>query len=1073
MKVIKIYFTLLLLLVASYLSASITVKNAQGVDIYYEINDSLNYAMVTKSPGTSYEGVINIPEAISYNGKQYAVRIIQDNAFRGCMNLTEVTIPKSITRIGGHAFKGCYGLRTVNFNAVSCASACTKQNGKILSAFEDCKTISHLNFGGDVMIIPEYAFWGCEGISEVTIPQHVKEIGGGAFIECASLTTLNFNAQECTSMSVQDKGRITPAFISTPISNLNFGPFVSIIPDYAFFGCNSLTTVTIPETVTKIGGGAFLNCKNLTSVIFNASNCRLAHSVYNDNITPSFNNPAITSVKFGRQVTNIPSYIFWGCKGITDIIFEASIENIGQGAFFGCTSLRQVTIPESVKSIGGRAFANCSNLNTIYFNAVNCVNVVTFENENPVPAFENPALTTVVFGGSVERIPDHAFSKCSALISIQIPDSIEYIGYKAFYGCKTLKEITIPKDIKSIGGLAFAGCNNLLTVNFNATHCTGVTKIENGLHLSAFQSCSSIKTVNIGEDVEIIPDYMFNGCEGLEKINIPKKIRSIGGHTFDGCINLTNVIYNAEKCEIATTVDERGQTLSAFSNDAIISLTLGNDIKEIPDYAFAYCSRLTNISLPANLERIGKYAFAGCSGIRKLTIPENVKIIGGGAFDGCSNIKDINFNAISCQSMVQRNDSGIIPVFQNVPVVRITLGPKVESLPDYAFYGCYAVENISFNKAIKTIGHLAFAGIRAMNTITLPENLTSIGGGCFMDCENLSQINYNIISCDAAFDLTPDSTLYPFCGKNKVEWIVFGKKVKTIPEGMFYGAQKITNLDIPRTITSIGGLAFANCPVLESVNFYATRCESVSNVIDGKMRSAFEGCDKLTTANFDSKMEVLPDYLFNGCKSLTRVSAIPKGVTRIGNYAFAGCEALKRMVLPTTVVAIGDGAFMETGITSFNIHEFLTEIGNGAFGGCKRLSNIMVKKQNEDFVVKGNILYTSDLRRLIVCPVGKKMSKVVVDKNCEEIDQAAFMYNTTLQDIEIPHSVSHIGAKAFIGCMAIKKVTIRSVRFPQTDGEIFSDIKKNAELKVAPGTASDYISSPYWKGFKSTSEVYK
>ena len=88
MKVIKIYFTLLLLLVANYLSASITVKNAQGVDIYYEINDSLNYAMVTKSPGTSYEGVINIPEAISYNGKQYAVRIIQDNAFRGCMNLT-------------------------------------------------------------------------------------------------------------------------------------------------------------------------------------------------------------------------------------------------------------------------------------------------------------------------------------------------------------------------------------------------------------------------------------------------------------------------------------------------------------------------------------------------------------------------------------------------------------------------------------------------------------------------------------------------------------------------------------------------------------------------------------------------------------------------------------------------------------------------------------------------------------------------------------------------------------------------------------------------------------------------
>ena len=166
-------------------------------------------------------------------------------------------------------------------------------------------------------------------------------------------------------------------------------------------------------------------------------------------------------------------------------------------------------------------------------------------------------------------------------------------------------------------------------------------------------------------------------------------------------------------------------------------------------------------------------------------------------------------------------------------------------------------------------------------------------------------------------------------------------------------------------------------------------------------------------------------------------------------------------------------AVAETGITSFNIHEFLTEIGDGAFSGCKRLGNVMVKKQNADFIVKGNMLYTSDLRRLIICPVGKKMTKVVVDKNCEEIDQGAFMNCNTITEVEIPHSVSRIGAKAFIGGMALKKFTIRSVRMPKTDGEIFSNIKMNAELKVAPGTASDYISNPYWKGFKSTSEVYK
>ena len=958
MKSLKTIFSTLFLLLATISFASNIIPNNEGINLYYTFNNENKLATLLPSEGEIYKGIINIPEKVTFEGTTYEVATIANEAFKDCKDLTEISIPKTITKIGGHAFKGCDNLRTVNYNANNCVSAADIKGKSVSSAFEDCKGITTVNFGGDVVIIPEYLFWGCTGLTEITIPENVQQIGGAAFIDCNAISKVTINAIKCIRMS-SDNNR--PAFVGAPITTVEFGPFTTTIPDFAFYGCKTLTSVTIPENITAVGGAAFQNCPNLTTVIFNARNCTVAHTILGDNVTPAFNNEAITRVEFGPEVRNIPNYIFWGCKGITDVVFGDNIETIGLSAFYGCSSLNNVVIPDGVTSIGGRAFANCKSLNTITFNAVNCVNMVTMENNIPMPAFENNALSAVNFGNRVEVIPDYAFSNCTNLKTFTIPTSVRSIGYKAFFGCKSLQIVTIPENVTSIGGLAFADCNALVDIIFNAKRCTGASKIENGQTFSAFHNSKSIKNVTIGAEVEMLPDYLLFGCSNLNTINIPQKVKTIGNNTFAGCTNLTTLNYDATRCE---------ETL-AFNNSAVVNLTIGANVKSIPNFAFTNCIRLNDFALPASVENIGKYAFKGCANIKKVTLPEELKTIEGGAFEDCGNLREIYFNAINCKAIVEYDDTTeIIPIFHNTSIRKVLLGTKVEAIPDYMFYKCHDIEEATFNKVLKSIGKYAFYESRTLKYIYLPETLETLGGASFGECELLATIDFNAINCTSASTIEGDSILYPFIGDNDIEIVNIGKKVTSLPEGIFYNSQYLTQVAISKNITSLGGLAFGNCPMLSVVYFDATECPNAHSTIKGKNYGPFEGCNDLEEASISSKINTLPDYLFSGCAGLKKIE-LPEKITRIGDYAFRGCLDLKKIIIPETVETIGEGAFMNSGLTSVSIHEFLSEIGEGAFDGCKSLAKITLKKKNKYYVMVGTSLYTADKSTLVAKPGGR------------------------------------------------------------------------------------------------------
>ncbi|GHV65430.1 hypothetical protein FACS1894199_06080 [Bacteroidia bacterium] len=307
--------------------------------------------------------------------------------------------------------------------------------------------------------------------------------------------------------------------------------------------------------------------------------------------------PSLASVTIPSSVTYISSYAFQSCSSLTSVTIPSSVTTIDVYAFTGCTSLASVTIPSSVTYIGSGAFRNCTGLTEINVDAVNAnyasVDGVLF-NKTKTTLIQYPTgkLGAYTIPSSVTTIGEFAFSTCTNLASVTIPDGVTTIGTSAFYGCTSLASVTIPSSATTIGSQAFYNCSGLTEISVEAANANyasvdGVLFNKTKTTLIQYPAGKQDAAYTIPSSVTTIREDAFYGCTSLASITILSGVTTIGTQAFWNCTSLASV-------SIPSSVTTIGS--SAFDGcTSLASVTIPSSVTTIGSSAFAYCTGLTRV----------------------------------------------------------------------------------------------------------------------------------------------------------------------------------------------------------------------------------------------------------------------------------------------------------------------------------------------------------------------------------------------------------------------------------------------------------------------------------------------
>ncbi len=719
-------------------------------------------------------------------------------------------------------------------------------------------------------------------------------------------------------------------FNKTTVTKVTLGKNIRTIGEQAFANCSFLTSVTLPDGLCEIGKQAFQSCRALATPI-----------VLPDSLTVLSEQAfeycrAIPSVTFGSGIEEIGGNAFNGCEKLTALVIPDTVETIGESAFSACTALTSVTIGNGVRTIGTDAFRRCT------------------------------ALPKVTFGQNVESIGDYAFAECTALTAVTLPDSTKTIGEEAFYGCTKLADATLGSGINKISRRAFT--NTALWEEKGGTYVSGWfigSKEASSSESHAVGDAQYLKEGTVG-----IADAAFENCTGFDTmLTLPDSVQYIGDYAFAGCMDLINVVIGKG----VTAIGEH-----AFESSGIAVIVLGeftgkgegerlgeSSLVSIGDYAFAECSTLEEIEMPATLRSVGLSAFedsAIWTQSETLSVYADNWLVGykdADAFgsvnvsDGTVGIASYAFYRCDNLSGVSVPDSvqyiGRSAFYQCTGLTEVRLSASLTAIEDYTFYQCTNLTLPKLPASLTRIGRSAFyqckLGSAASDTdsdqLVIPDKVEEIGDYAFYECG----FTYE----DTSVSASEGENL-----KNGgIDAVVIGNGTKRIGSRAFAGMNSLKSVILGNGITEIAERAFYKCENLAEVTF--------GNSIRTVKERAFYGCSSLKEAILPSSLTEIGNYAFYRCAALQTVSL--GNAERIGDYAFFGCTSLENAQLPLSLVSIGKQAFRNcAALKSINLQSSVKEIGAHAFYGC----NVMtVYTQQTEAPAGWNTRWNSSYRPIV------------------------------------------------------------------------------------------------------------
>ena len=607
-------------------TASVTYKGV-SYDAYSNeysgsvvIPSSVTYNNVEYSVTSIGEGAFQNCSGLTAIEIPNSVTSIGNHAFDGCRGLTSIEIPNSVTNIGNYAFSGCSGLTSIIEipNSVTSIGYC---------AFDGCSGLTSIEIPNSVTSIGNSAFSGCSSLTSpiynahifaympknysgaYSIPDGIESIAGSAFSGCTGLTSIEI------PNSVTNIGNYAFSGCSG-LTSVTIGNSVTSIGEWAFYGCSGLTSVTIPNSVTSIGWSAFSNCSSLTSVTIPNSVTSIGERAF-------YNCTGLTSVTIPESVTSIGENAFlmidniyytgsasgaaWGALHMNNEIIPLSTSQIisitsklssnqTSEEYYQFTGVIS-SIREVNTSYGNATFYITDGKKTFYCyriydhystlftdaeqlsvgdSVVISSKVQNYRGTTPeavqgrlVYHSANPLFTPdsiMYYGKRKDNNSELKLYSAPDTSTLNIPETVTYDGTTysvteiapgAMYKHKNIKCVVLPKTLKLMPK-AFELCDSIETLYYNAENLTKPTTIP------FVDSKQSLKNVYIGEDVETIPEGIFNNLENITEVTIPNTTTYIGKDAFHSCIGLA-------------------------------TLYLGENISTYGDSAFAGCSNLTSI----------------------------------------------------------------------------------------------------------------------------------------------------------------------------------------------------------------------------------------------------------------------------------------------------------------------------------------------------------------------------------------------------------------------------------------------------------------------------------------------
>ena len=528
-----------------------------------------------------------IPDSVQYIG---------NDAFANCENLSRITIGKNVKKFGAYAFYECYKLSDVYYEG-SISSWCdidfVVDHSRIGQYSNPIRYADNFYINGTLVeeiVIPEdvteinsFCFNYYEKLKKVTLGNNVKKIGSYAFYGCISL------------------------------ENLKMGSNVTYIDSYAFARCRLINnSITIPQTLTKIGDGAFEECWGLTDVYYEgdlAGWCSISFEDSDSNPLSKSDNLFIDGeLLFGtvyiNDVSSIGNYAFYSYNGFEKVIILDNVTQIGEQAFYECVNLTEITLSDNITQIGEQAFYRCVNL------------------------------TEIILPDNIPKINEGVFHSCSYVKSVRIGKKTTFIDKNAFYGCSKISEVYYPGTVEEWNEITFAAGNDAIRSCkivfdcYSETPNAGKGVLESG-HEWLITADNELLIKGEGEMTDFTTStaapWVKNNVT-IKKIMIDRNVTDIGDYAFNGLTDVEKIYYdgNAEEWSMVS-VGEGNSILEnvTFSEYLLTWIVDGNEyadyvsvgskirvpeISEKTGYSFVWIPAPPNVMPENNLTVTGTYA---------------------------------------------------------------------------------------------------------------------------------------------------------------------------------------------------------------------------------------------------------------------------------------------------------------------------------------------------------------------------------------------------------------------------------------------------------------------------------